>query len=125
MRRLILSVVVIFFAAAEICCAQSAFVNSDTSVAAARAMNKDSRLGKDKADHFAASAFLTGAQYYALRGELDRSHRQSMQMAVAGALALGLAKEIYDGVSKTGTLSFKDFVADALGVGLAVMLMSQ
>ncbi len=102
--------------------AQSAAVRSDSSTAVLR-HSQDRWLSKDKVDHVTASAFLTGAQYYVLRGELEQSHEQSLRFAIAGTLALGVAKEIYDGVSNKGTPSVKDVMADVLGIALATVML--
>ena len=104
--------------------AQFAHAPADSS-GRAIARAPDPWLSKDKMDHVTASAFLTGAQYYLVRQELELSHEQSLRAAMAGALVLGIAKEIYDGVSKRGTPSIKDLLADALGIGLAALLISR
>ncbi|HNR66480.1 MAG TPA: hypothetical protein PKN04_03775 [bacterium] len=84
----------------------------------------DAWFAKDKADHLIASSFLVGLGYYAAKQELDRSHPAACNSAVVFSLSLGIAKELYDGTSKTGTPSWKDLVADMAGIGLAYALIS-
>lgn len=106
--------------------AQSEFENSaDTSTIAIKPFAKDTWLSKDKADHALASAFLTGAQYYALHRELDWSHERSVSVAISSTLVIGLGKEVYDHVSRKGTPSVKDMAADVLGIAVAAALLSR
>jgi uncharacterized protein YfiM (DUF2279 family) len=99
--------------------------SDDTTTVRLERQNADAWLDKDKADHLLASAFLTGAQYYALHRELERSHEQSLRIAIGGTLVIGLGKEIYDHVSRKGTPSMKDVVADVLGIAVAAVLLSR
>lgn len=98
---------------------------ADTSSAALKPFAQDQWINKDKADHMLASAFLVGAQYYIAHRELERSHEQSMSIAIGSTLVIGLGKEIYDHVSRKGTPSVKDMVADVLGIGVAAALLSR
>ena len=84
----------------------------------------DRWFAKDKADHFVTSAFLTGMGYYASRQELDYSLSASKNVGIGFSLSLGIAKEIYDGTSQRGIASWKDLVADILGIGFGYLLIS-
>ncbi|MGH7493987.1 MAG: hypothetical protein ACREOO_16540 [bacterium] len=117
--------VIVLLGATQMASAQSGVALTDSNAIVSKSQGQDQWLGKDKFDHFAASAFVAGAQYYVLHGELEQSHTQSLGIAIASTLALGVAKEIYDGVSKRGTPSFKDIVADALGIAFAAVLLSR
>lgn len=99
--------------------------HADTSATILKPLAPDAWLSKDKADHALASAFLVGAQYYVAHRELERSHEQSMSIAIGSTLVIGLGKEIYDHVSRKGTPSVKDVVADVLGIGVAAILLSR
>ncbi len=98
---------------------------TDSSTTASKPLAKDTWISKDKADHLLASAFLTGAQYYALHRELDWSHERSVSIAVSSTLVIGLGKEVYDHLSRKGTPSVKDMIADVLGIGVAAVLLSR
>lgn len=98
---------------------------ADSSAIAIRPFAKDAWISKDKADHLIASAFLTGAQYYLVHRELERAHEQSMAIAISSTLVIGLGKEVYDHVSRKGTPSMKDVVADVLGIAVAAALLSR
>jgi len=84
----------------------------------------DSWFAKDKADHFVMSAFLTGLGYYAANKELNKSDPAAKNLAVGFSLSLGILKEAYDKKSRKGTASWKDLVADVLGVGLGYLIIS-
>ena len=84
----------------------------------------DAWFSKDKFDHFCASAFLTGLGYYAARKELHNSDPASRNIAVGFSFSLGVSKEVYDKVSKKGTPSYKDIIADVLGTAVAFMIIS-
>ena len=88
-------------------------------------LGHDRWLDKDKADHFIVSGFLTGAQYYVFKQEANLAHDTSMQMAVSGALLIGIGKEVYDKVSGKGTPSFKDLLADVAGIAIAGVMLTQ
>lgn len=81
-------------------------------------------LAKDKADHFFVSAFLTGFGYYAAKKELHRSDPASQNLAFGFSFSLGMMKEVYDGTSKKGTPSWKDLLADVLGIAMAGLIIN-
>jgi uncharacterized protein YfiM (DUF2279 family) len=97
----------------------------DSTVSACQKFSRDLWLGKDKFDHALASAGLVAAQFYVLHQELELSDSRSRQIAAGGTLIIGIAKEIYDKVSRRGTPSWKDLLADLAGVALAIGIMTQ
>lgn len=119
-----LVVICLSLCATETPAAQPAFATTDSSAAVSQ-RGEDRWLSEDKIDHVSAGAFLVGAQYYLFRSELERSHEQSIRAAIAGTLVLGVAKEVYDGISGRGSPSFKDAAADVLGVALAALLLRE
>ena len=84
---------------------------------------KDRWLGEDKLQHFFVSAFLTGVGYLIVREPLRTSENRSVYYGSGFSFSVGLGKEIYDLQSKKGHPSFKDIVADLLGIGVAVLLI--
>ena len=95
----------------------------DSSGLASKKSPHDDWLGKDKFDHAITSAGMVAAQFYFLHQELDVNTARSRQIAAGSALAIGLAKEIYDQASGRGTPSWKDLLADVVGVGVALVLV--
>lgn len=84
---------------------------------------KDPWLGKDKFQHFLVSAFLTGYTYLALNESLDVSKDHATVWGGSVSLSLGIGKEALDLKSKKGHASFKDLLADVLGVAFAVFFI--
>lgn len=76
----------------------------------------------DKYSHFTISAFLTAGQMFVLQDRTSFSENRSLTIAITSTALIGIAKEVYDGVSKKGTPSWKDLLADFLGIGLAVAI---
>lgn len=92
--------------------------------AKARGAAGDSWLGKDKFQHFFASAFLTSAGYFVAREPFERSQGTSIYLGGGFAISMGAGKEIYDLKSQKGHASVKDFVADLLGAGVTILMIS-
>ena len=69
------------------------------------------------------SAFLVGGQFFALKEFAELQTAEARNAAVISTAVIGVAKEIYDHVSKKGQPSLKDIGADFLGVGLAVLML--
>jgi uncharacterized protein YfiM (DUF2279 family) len=97
----------------------------DSSPLVSRKMSHDPWLGKDKFDHALVSAGLVASQFYILHQELDLSRARSRHIAAGSTLLIGIAKEIYDKVSRRGSPSWKDLLADFTGAALAVVTMTQ
>jgi uncharacterized protein YfiM (DUF2279 family) len=97
----------------------------DSTAGAPQKLSHDLWLGKDKFDHALASAGLTAAQFYVLHQEFEVNDSRSRQIAAGSTLVIGIAKEIYDKVSRRGTPSWKDLFADFIGVALAVGIMTR
>jgi uncharacterized protein YfiM (DUF2279 family) len=96
----------------------------DSTALVQKKLNHDAWFGKDKFDHAMTSAGLVAAQFYFLHHELEWKTSKSRQFAAGSALLGGIAKEIYDKVSRRGTPSWKDLLADLIGVGVAVVLFT-
>lgn len=84
---------------------------------------RDEWFAEDKAQHFFVSAFLTGLGFVVWREGLDRPENHSLYFSGAATLSLGLGKELYDFKKPNGRASFKDLVADVLGIGFTLLLI--
>ena len=84
----------------------------------------DSWFSRDKAHHFLTSAFLTTAGYYYSREQKKFSNFKSQQNGIYFSLSLGMLKEIRDGLKKNNSFSWKDLVADILGTGVGLVIVS-
>lgn len=85
---------------------------------------RDKWFGNDKADHLTVSALLVGFGYYAAREEFQMDELPARRGAVCFSLGFGIAKEIYDWKSKRGTPSFKDLLADLVGIGIGFLMIT-
>ena len=83
----------------------------------------DKWLGKDKFQHFFVSGFLTAYGYAFLHQAIKSPENTSVYVSSVGVAALGVGKEIYDLKSKKGQPSFKDILADLLGIGTAFLFV--
>ena len=85
---------------------------------------EDNWSGKDKADHCMVSLFLVVGSYYFLNQEQKFDHNKSIYISTGFALSLGLLKEVHDGFIKKNAASFKDIIADILGISLGNILFN-
>ena len=83
----------------------------------------DSWFGKDKARHLVGSFLLTGAGSWMSHHECGCGRTESVRIGMSFAFSLGLAKEFWDIRSPEGRFSWKDLVADFLGVSLGGLLI--
>lgn len=82
----------------------------------------DKWLAADKYSHASISAFLTAGQFFMLRNSDILAEKDALLVAAGATATLGVAKEVYDGVSGRGTASIKDFFADLAGIGFAAVV---
>jgi uncharacterized protein YfiM (DUF2279 family) len=83
----------------------------------------DAWLGSDKFRHAGMSYAVTAFSYAAARGA-GAGRDASLQVAVPVAAVAGIGKEIYDR-RQGGIFSVRDLVADAVGIGAAVLLLRE
>ncbi len=80
-------------------------------------------FGRDKVQHVLFSGLWTLSTQYVLVNKADWTEDDALPASVASGAAIGILKELYDASRLTGTASGKDLVADAVGIGLAVMVI--
>lgn len=85
-----------------------------------RPSSRDRWLARDKARHVVFSGLWTLSAQYVLVSKANWSDGDALPASIGSAAAVGVAKELYDASRPTGTVSGKDLVADAVGIGLAV-----
>ena len=85
----------------------------------------DRWLGWDKLEHLGVSAFLSGVSYSVLHEFYNNSRESSVYFSVSFTLSAGLGKEFYDSKTPGGTFSYKDLIADILGIGLGLILATR
>lgn len=84
---------------------------------------EDRWIAKDKAKHFLASFYLTGATSYYFYHHENFERQKSIQWGMGCSLVLGLTKEINDQRRPNGTFSWKDLIVDILGTLLGWMVL--
>ncbi len=85
---------------------------------------EDKFFAKDKALHVIHSAAIVGLSYHVYHCQLKNPDNGAKVFSISISAAAGIWKEIYDGVSKKGTPSWKDLIADGVGILLGVLLFT-
>ena len=89
-----------------------------------KSVSVDRWFGKDKGDHFAASAFLIGMGFYVTRQELNMQENPAQMSAAAFSFSLGICKEVYDKYHKKSHFCFKDLAADLAGIAFGITILN-
>lgn len=85
---------------------------------------EDRWLAFDKVQHVTFSFLWVLGSQYALVNKFDRSEHQALPLSIASSASAGLAKEFYDlHISPSRYFSWRDLVADGLGIALATGLV--
>lgn len=84
---------------------------------------RDRWMGRDKVQHVVFSALWTLSTQYVLVNKADWTTGDALPASIASGAAIGITKEIYDASRILGTASIRDLVADAVGIGLAVIVI--
>ena len=85
----------------------------------------DPWLSIDKFQHMGMSFFITLGNQYSFESKFEMGEREATFLSATSTLALGVAKELYDrNLGPSGYFSYRDLVADAVGIGLAVAFIS-
>jgi len=85
----------------------------------------DRWLAWDKVEHFGISAFLSATSYEIFRDFYHNNQESSLYFSSALTFSLGVGKEIYDEKRPNGRFSYKDLVADILGIGLGLWIATR
>jgi uncharacterized protein YfiM (DUF2279 family) len=99
-------------------------LNLEKGLALSEGQKEDRCLGEDKLKHLMVSTFLTGIGYRLSYDGFDWPQDRSRVVASSITLSIGLGKELKDQVQKGDTFSFKDLVADLLGIGMGLLILT-
>ncbi len=81
----------------------------------------DPWLAYDKVQHVTFSFLWTLGSQYTLEQKVGWQRGQALPVAVGATMVVGMAKELYDWkVGPSRRFSYRDLVADGLGIVLAV-----
>lgn len=86
--------------------------------------SQDKWLSEDKFEHIFVSSFLLGITYYLSHYEFERTKREATQVAIGLSLSTGILKELYD-LKDRGTPSFKDILADVVGIIIGILIFTK
>jgi putative lipoprotein len=102
---------------------QISFLNeegkSDTS------KTSDRWLAWDKVEHFGVSAYLSAVSYKIYHDFYHNHKESSLYFSFSLTFSLGLGKEVYDEKRPNGKFSYKDLVADILGIGVGLWIATR
>ncbi len=78
----------------------------------------------DKGYHVLGSFMLTVATSKAIEQYSDKDEHSARVWAASITVAFGLSKEIYDSTRPLNHFSYKDFIADLIGITLGLVLLN-
>jgi uncharacterized protein YfiM (DUF2279 family) len=82
----------------------------------------DNWLGLDKLQHFLISAHLSLYTYQVSQESYNNTPPTARVEAVGLVISIGIGKELMDRQKPSDCFSYKDLVADALGIGLGLFI---
>jgi uncharacterized protein YfiM (DUF2279 family) len=85
----------------------------------------DKWFAGDKLEHLGVSAFLSGVSYRIFRDFYHNKKESSIYLSATLTLSGGLGKELHDLKAPGGKFSYKDLIADILGVGLGLWIATR
>ena len=85
----------------------------------------DRWLAWDKVEHFGVSAYLSAISYKIYHDFYHNNKKSSLYFSCGLTFSLGLGKEMYDERRPNGKFSYKDLVADILGIGLGLWIATR
>jgi uncharacterized protein YfiM (DUF2279 family) len=85
----------------------------------------DKWIAWDKVEHIGVSAFFSGVFYSIFHDFYYNKRESSIYFSTALTFSLGLGKEFYDKRTPPKKFSYKDLVADILGIGLGLWIATR
>jgi uncharacterized protein YfiM (DUF2279 family) len=85
----------------------------------------DRWLAWDKVEHVGISAYLSIASYKIYHDFYHNRKKSSLYFSSGLTFSLGLGKEVYDEKNPNGKFSYKDLLADILGIGLGLWIATR
>ncbi len=89
------------------------------------ASGQDSWRDRDKRLHLVVSAGMVGVGFHLLHDRWHCAADESRMLAVSMTALAGMIKELTDGRKTPSTRSYKDLLADGLGILVGVFLFTQ
>ncbi|MGB2768937.1 MAG: hypothetical protein WBC88_04350 [Candidatus Zixiibacteriota bacterium] len=85
----------------------------------------DKWFARDKAEHLVVSTFLSGVSYSVFRDFYYNKEETSAYFSAILTFSVGLGKELHDMKAPRGRFSYKDIVADVLGIALGILIATR
>lgn len=85
----------------------------------------DKWFARDKAEHLVVSTFLSGVSYSVFRDFYYNKDETSAYFSAILTFSVGLGKELHDMKAPRGRFSYKDIVADVLGIALGILIATR
>lgn len=102
----------------------SEFGKTESGGSALKPPPQDAWLSMDKAQHVVISFLWTLGTQYTLVNKVNLSEQQALPWSIGSSALAGLTKEAFDAQRRpNGLFSYRDLVANALGISLAVVLI--
>ena len=86
---------------------------------------KDDWIAIDKVQHFSYSLLISLGCQYVLVNKMNNTEKSSLPISSAFSFSTGLLKELNDQKGKYGFFSFKDMVANFVGIMAAAVIIKQ
>jgi uncharacterized protein YfiM (DUF2279 family) len=86
---------------------------------------QDKWIAWDKVEHLGVSALFSGTLYSVFHNFYDNDRKASIYLSSSLTFGLGLGKEFYDRRTPRNKFSYKDMVADVLGIGIGLLIATR
>jgi uncharacterized protein YfiM (DUF2279 family) len=86
---------------------------------------RDSWWARDKRLHIVASAASVGVSYHILHDRWHQGERNSREVGFSLTALMGLIKEVKDLRKAPSIFSYKDLIADGLGIGVGIYVFTR
>ena len=99
-------------------------ISRETSDSKTKAERVDNWFAIDKLQHFSYSCLISLGCQYVLVNKQSNTEEESLPISSALSFSAGLLKELNDNRGKNGFFSWKDMVANAAGIAVAAVIIS-
>tara|TARA_Y100001970_G_C14061536_1_gene764448 strand:- start:139 stop:534 length:396 start_codon:yes stop_codon:yes gene_type:complete len=99
-------------------------ISGETNDSKTKAERVDKWFAIDKLQHFSYSCLISLGCQYVLVNKQNNTEEESLPISSALSFSAGLLKELNDNRGKNGFFSWKDMVANAAGIVVAAVIIS-
>lgn len=85
---------------------------------------RDIWLSEDKARHLAGGMIATTFSAQIAMRRFNVSHKEAIRYGIGITFSLGIAKEVFDHTSPNNFFSWKDLIANMVGITIGVILLN-